>query len=122
MVQRIEYRVSAPLMEVRFLLRSLRIEPWFDYLNLFSKNYFLIFVLGTCYEFCKNFDKTFKYLKSSLKSNQLVSNMGEIKIVVSDETEKLIEKLADQLGIKKTEYVKGLVIDDLKELNCGKQR
>ena len=48
--------------------------------------------------------------------------MGEIKIVVSDETEKLIEKLADQLGIKKTEYVKGLVIEDLKELNCGKQR
>ena len=48
--------------------------------------------------------------------------MGEIKIVISDETEKLIEKLADQLGIKKTEYVKGLVIEDLKELNYGNKK
>ena len=40
--------------------------------------------------------------------------VGEIKIVVSDVMEKIIEKLSDSLGIKKTEYVKGLVIEDLK--------
>ena len=40
--------------------------------------------------------------------------MGEIKIVVSDETEKVIEKVCEAIGIKKTEYVKGLVIEELK--------
>ncbi len=40
--------------------------------------------------------------------------MGEIKIVVSDETEKLIESICENIGIKKTEYVKGLLIEELK--------
>ncbi|MBT7706020.1 hypothetical protein HN747_01090 [archaeon] len=40
--------------------------------------------------------------------------MGEIKIVVSDVMEKRVAETADFLGIKKTEYVKGLVIEDLK--------
>ena len=43
--------------------------------------------------------------------------MGEIKIVVSDVMEKMIAELSDSIGIKKTEYVKGLVIDDLKKLS-----
>lgn len=40
--------------------------------------------------------------------------MGEIKIVVSEETEKVIEQICDKLGIKKTEYLKGLLIEELK--------
>lgn len=40
--------------------------------------------------------------------------MGEIKIVVSNETEKLVESICDRLGIKKTEYLKGLLIEELK--------
>ena len=45
--------------------------------------------------------------------------MGEIKIVVSDETEKIIEDITDKIGIKKTEYVKELVVENLKKLNSG---
>ncbi len=40
--------------------------------------------------------------------------MGEIKIIVSDETEKVVEQICDRLGIKKTEYLKGLLIEELK--------
>ncbi len=43
--------------------------------------------------------------------------MGEIKIVVSEKTEKVIQKICDELGIKKTEFVKGLVIENLREKN-----
>jgi hypothetical protein len=47
--------------------------------------------------------------------------MGEIKIVVSEAMEKRIEKIADSLGIKKTEYVKGLIIEEFKRgLGNGK--
>lgn len=41
--------------------------------------------------------------------------MGEIKIVVSDETEKIVETICENIGIKKTEYVKGLLIEELKK-------
>jgi len=41
--------------------------------------------------------------------------LGEIKISVSEDMDRLIQKLADALGIKKTEYVKSLVIQNLKE-------
>lgn len=40
--------------------------------------------------------------------------MGEIKIVVSEETEKVVESICEKLGIKKTEYLKGLLIEELK--------
>jgi len=43
-----------------------------------------------------------------------VIKVGEIKIVVSDVMEKRIAGLADKLGIKKTEYVKGLIIEEFK--------
>jgi len=42
--------------------------------------------------------------------------MGEIKISVSDKMDLLIQKIADDLGIKKTEFVKSLVIENLKGL------
>ena len=42
--------------------------------------------------------------------------MSEIKIAVSNETNKIIQKIADALGIKKTEFVKSLVIESLKEI------
>ncbi len=42
--------------------------------------------------------------------------MGEIKIVVSEMMEKIIEDVAKSLGVKKTEYVKGLVVEDFKRL------
>jgi diphthamide synthase (EF-2-diphthine--ammonia ligase) len=44
-----------------------------------------------------------------------VIKMGEIKIVVSDETEKVVEQICERLGIKKTEYLKGLLIEELKK-------
>lgn len=42
--------------------------------------------------------------------------MGEIKISTSNEMEKIIQKIADDLGIKKTEFVKSLIIENLKEI------
>jgi hypothetical protein len=44
-----------------------------------------------------------------------VNKVGEIKIVVSDKMEELISSTSERLGIKKTEYVKGLVVEDLKK-------
>jgi len=40
--------------------------------------------------------------------------MGEIKISVSEEMDKIIQKISDEIGIKKTEFVKSLVIENLK--------
>lgn len=40
--------------------------------------------------------------------------MGEIKIVVSEQMEKIIEEISNKVGIKKTEFVKSLVIENLK--------
>jgi hypothetical protein len=42
--------------------------------------------------------------------------MGEIKISTSKEMDKIIQKIADDLGIKKTEFVKSLIIENLKEI------
>jgi len=41
--------------------------------------------------------------------------MGEIKISVSDKLDKIIRKISEKYGIKKTEFVKSLVIENLKE-------
>lgn len=46
--------------------------------------------------------------------------MGEIKISVSEKMDKIIQKIADDLGIKKTEFVKSLVIENLKKLQDEK--
>jgi len=46
--------------------------------------------------------------------------MSEIKISASDEMNKIIQKIADDLGIKKTEFVKSLVIENLKEIKLKK--
>lgn len=40
----------------------------------------------------------------------------EIRIKVSDELDKLILEISEEIGVKKTEYVKGLVIEDLKNI------
>ncbi|MBA7703077.1 hypothetical protein ES703_111859 [subsurface metagenome] len=45
-----------------------------------------------------------------------MEKMGEIKITTSKEMDKLIKKISDDLGIKKTEFVKSLVIENLKEI------
>jgi len=42
--------------------------------------------------------------------------MGEIKIVVSDRMDSILQKLADDMGIKKTEFVKSLLIENLKKI------
>lgn len=47
--------------------------------------------------------------------------MGEIKISVSEKTDKIIQKLADDLGIKKAELVKSFVIDHLKKVRGGER-
>jgi len=41
--------------------------------------------------------------------------MGEIKISVSEKTDEILQKIADNLGIKKAELVKSFVIDHLKK-------
>jgi len=45
--------------------------------------------------------------------------MGEIKISVSETTDKIVQKIADDLGIKKAEYVKWIVIENLKKIKQG---
>lgn len=45
-----------------------------------------------------------------------MNKVGEIKISISEKTDKLIQEIADSLGIKKTEFVKGLVIETLTEI------
>ncbi len=42
--------------------------------------------------------------------------MGEIKISTSEGMDKIIQKISNELGIKKTEFVKSLVIENLKEI------
>lgn len=37
--------------------------------------------------------------------------MGEVKISVSDKLDGILQKLADELGIKKAELVKHIVLD-----------
>jgi hypothetical protein len=41
--------------------------------------------------------------------------VGEIKISVSDKLGKLIKNASDELGIKKTEFIKILVIEKLRD-------
>lgn len=48
--------------------------------------------------------------------------MGEIKIVVSDQMEKIIEEISDRVGIKKTEFVKSLVIENLKGVTTDSKK
>jgi hypothetical protein len=48
--------------------------------------------------------------------------MGEIKISVSDQLEKLIENISSELGIKKTEFVKSLVINHLRDFIKEKKK
>jgi len=65
------------------------------------------------------FYKFKKYLNtpnSSLIGEVLVKKMPEIKISISKEMDKIIQKISDGLGIKKTEFVKSLVIENLKEI------
>ncbi len=40
-------------------------------------------------------------------------NMGEIKISVSDKLDGILQKMADNLGIKKAELVKNFVVKEL---------
>lgn len=54
-------------------------------------------------------------INSSLIGEGLVSNMVEIKISVSEKMEKLLQKISDDLGIKKTEFIKNLIIENLKK-------
>lgn len=42
--------------------------------------------------------------------------MGEIKINVSEDMNEIIQKVSDDIGIKKTEFVKSLVIQELKKI------
>jgi hypothetical protein len=46
--------------------------------------------------------------------------MGEIKISVSDKLDDILQRLADDLGIKKAELVKNFVIKQLMETEAAK--
>ena len=50
-----------------------------------------------------------------------MTKLGEIKISISEEMDLIIQRIADELGIKKTEYVKSLVIENLKEIKYKKK-
>jgi hypothetical protein len=39
--------------------------------------------------------------------------MGEIKISVSEKMDKIIQEISDDLGVKKTEFVKNVLINEL---------
>ena len=47
--------------------------------------------------------------------------MGEIKISVSDKLDGILQKLADNLGIKKAELVKNFVVKELMQLDDKKR-
>jgi len=47
--------------------------------------------------------------------------MGEIKISISKEMDDIIQEVSDTLGIKKTEFVKSLVIENLKEIKLKRK-
>mgnify|MGYP003974217743 CR=1 FL=1 len=47
--------------------------------------------------------------------------MSEIKINTSNVMDESIQEVTDSLGIKKTEFVKSLVIENLKEMKEGKK-
>ena len=48
--------------------------------------------------------------------------MSEIKINTSNEMGQIIQKLSEDLGIKKTEFVKSLVIENLKKIKEEKKK
>ena len=48
--------------------------------------------------------------------------MGEIKISVSDKLDSILQKIADNLGIKKAELVKNFVVKELMERNENDKR
>jgi len=48
--------------------------------------------------------------------------MPEVKIALSDKTDKIIQELSDSLGIKKTEYVKHIVLNSLQEIKMKKNK
>lgn len=39
----------------------------------------------------------------------------EIRIKLSDRMDKILDKVSERIGVKKTEYVKSLIIEDLKK-------
>lgn len=41
--------------------------------------------------------------------------MGEIKIILSPTLESLVEKESERIGIKKTEFIKSLVIEHFRQ-------
>lgn len=48
--------------------------------------------------------------------------MSEIKISASDKLDGILQKLADDLGIKKAELVKNIVVKEILEQNKGEKR
>ena len=45
--------------------------------------------------------------------------MTEIKIAVSERMNKIIQDISDDLGIKKSEFVKSLVVENLRSIKWG---
>jgi len=48
--------------------------------------------------------------------------MSEIKISVSERTNKIIQDISDDLGIKRAEFVKSLVIENLEKMRLNKKK
>ncbi len=47
--------------------------------------------------------------------------MSEIKISVSERLDEILQKIADDLGIKKAEFVKNMVIKEIMQTDLGKR-
>jgi hypothetical protein len=58
---------------------------------------------------------TFKYTNYYHISEEYSIKMGDIKIVVSEKLDKLVEAESEKIGIKKTEFVKSLLIEYFRE-------
>jgi hypothetical protein len=50
------------------------------------------------------------------------NKMAEVKINVSDKLNQILQKRADNLGVKKAELVKNFVVKELMELEKGDKR
>ena len=48
--------------------------------------------------------------------------MVEIKISLSEKTNKLIQEISDEIGIKRSEFVKSLVIENLEKMRLNKKK
>jgi hypothetical protein len=73
----------------------------------------LLVILGVSRDFDSEQMCNSILLNKNYQFYKLVINMGEIKISVSEKMDKIIQDISDDLGLKKTEFVKNVLINEL---------